>query len=113
MPGPERPGWRDGVAATGGPTRYPAAMNGGTTKQVASVPAEASHATSILAGLADDLGETLPSGSSLVVCWRDPQYGDGMSADAHASPALLAHAQACLDGATGVTDARPDRHQLG
>jgi diguanylate cyclase (GGDEF)-like protein len=78
-------------------------MNGGTTKQVASVPAEASHATSILAGLADDLGETLPSGSSLVVCWRDPQYGDGMSADAHASPALLAHAQACLDGAIGVT----------
>jgi hypothetical protein len=78
-------------------------MNGGTTKQVASVPAEAGHATSILAGLAEDLGETLPSGSSLVVCWRDPQSGDGMSAGADATPALLAHAQACLDGETGVT----------
>ena len=78
-------------------------MNGGTTKQVASALAEASHATSILAGLAEALGDTLPSGSSLVVCWRDPQYGEGMSAVAEATPELQAHAEACLDGATGVT----------
>jgi diguanylate cyclase (GGDEF)-like protein len=78
-------------------------MNGGTTKQVASARGEPGDATSILAGLADVLGDTLPSGSLLVVCWRDPQYGDGMSAAAGAPPDLQAHALACLEAPPDTT----------
>ena len=53
---------------------------------------------SALAGLADALADTLPSGSRVVVRWRDPEAGDGVSAGAGATSALHAHAQAGLDG---------------
>ena len=69
-----------------------------TTARVAPAAlTQAGDATAILAGLADALGEALPAGSTLVVCWRDPQGGGGMSTVADAPPALQAHAQACLD----------------
>ena len=53
-----------------------------------------------LAGLADALAGTLPSGSKVVVRWRNPHMGGGLSAVAGASSALHAHAEGWLDGRT-------------
>src|SRR5690348_15420871 len=47
-------------------------------------------------GLATALAETLPSGSGVVVRWRDPRAGDGVSESAGASTALHARAEALL-----------------
>jgi len=48
--------------------------------------------------LADALAAALPVGSQVVVQWRDPQAGDGLSATRGAAPALLAHAACRLAG---------------
>ena len=52
----------------------------------------AQSAAPTLAGLAGALADTLPTGSSVVVRWRDQQAGDGVSEAPHA-PARL-HARA-------------------
>ncbi|CAN5599343.1 EAL domain-containing protein [soil metagenome] len=46
-----------------------------------------------LAGLADMLAETLPSGSQVVVCWDDPRLGTGLAAVAEAPESLRSHAR--------------------
>ncbi|HVR80525.1 MAG TPA: EAL domain-containing protein [Luteimonas sp.] len=75
-------------------------MSRGTTtaREASAALTEAGDSVSILAGLAEALAGTLPTGSTLAVRWRDPDAGDGMSAVAGASPALRAHAEACLEG---------------
>jgi diguanylate cyclase (GGDEF)-like protein len=60
------------------------------------VPMPASAPT--LAGLASALTDTLPTGSSVVVRWRDPQAGDGISEAPGAPTQLRAHAESSLDG---------------
>ncbi len=52
----------------------------------------------LLMNLAGTLAETLTSGSEVVVSWRDPQAGSGVSATPDASVALHAHADQCLAG---------------
>lgn len=70
-----------------------------TAREALVGPGEAgSDSASILAGLAEALAGTLPTGSKVVVRWRGPQAGDGLSAVAGASSALHAHAEGCLDG---------------
>ena len=51
-----------------------------------------------LAGLASALTDTLPTGSSVVVRWRDPAGGDGVSEAPGAPSWLHAHAESSLDG---------------
>jgi diguanylate cyclase (GGDEF)-like protein len=51
-----------------------------------------------LAGLASVLTDTLPTGSSVVVRWRDPEGGDGVSEAPDAPAWLHAHAESSLDG---------------
>jgi diguanylate cyclase (GGDEF)-like protein len=80
-------------------------MNGGTTTRVVKTLADEDGATSVLADLAEALGNTLPSGSSVAVCWRDPECGNGISATAGAPAALRAHARACLDAGADQTRA--------
>ncbi len=50
-----------------------------------------------LAGLADMLAETLPSGSLVVVCWDDPRLGAGLAAVVGAPEALRAQARARVE----------------
>ena len=45
-------------------------------------------------GLAAALADTLPAGSGVVVRWRDPRAGDGVSESPAASTALHAQAEA-------------------
>ena len=78
-------------------------IRGSNTARVASAPARAPDATSLLAGLAEALVDTLPTGSTLVVCWRDAHGVQGMSAAADAPPGLQAHAWASLEGASDGT----------
>jgi diguanylate cyclase (GGDEF)-like protein len=59
---------------------------------------EADGAATDAHGLADALAASLPGGSKIVILWRDPDAGDGVSASAGASPLLYAHAANCLDG---------------
>lgn len=56
------------------------------------------------ASLAAGLAETLPGGSAVVVRWRDPRSGDGLSESAGVPTALHAHAEALLDGRTSPGD---------
>ena len=51
-----------------------------------------------LAGLAGALADTLPTGSSVVVRWRDREAGEGVSEAPHAPARLHARAEAGLDG---------------
>ncbi|MFC7301724.1 EAL domain-containing protein [Cognatiluteimonas weifangensis] len=51
-----------------------------------------------LARLAEALTDALPAGSDVVVAWRDPDAGNGVSATPGAGPPLHALARACLDG---------------
>ena len=56
--------------------------------------AETPHIT--LKGTAEVLTRTLPAASQLVVCWRDPHLGDGLSRAIGASEAVVAQARAML-----------------
>jgi diguanylate cyclase (GGDEF)-like protein len=67
-------------------------------------PAATAHAPGP-EGLAAGLAGTLPAGSAVVVRWRDPRTGDGLSESAGASTGLHAHAEALLDGRTPPDDA--------
>jgi diguanylate cyclase (GGDEF)-like protein len=51
-----------------------------------------------LDSLAGALTDTLPTGSCVVVRWRDPDAGDGVSEAPGASARLHAHAESSLDG---------------
>ena len=58
-------------------------------------------------GLADVLAAILPTGSRVVVRWRDAESDDGLSVSAGAPNHLHDHAIRCLDGrmpATSVTE---------
>ena len=71
------------------------------TNAVAATPVavEGPHSpTQLLMGLAGVLAETLTSGSEVVVSWRDPQVGSGVSATSGASAALHGHANQSLAG---------------
>ncbi|WP_343225031.1 EAL domain-containing protein [Luteimonas sp. MC1828] len=58
-----------------------------------------------LAGLADVLAQSLPTGSGVVVCWSDPRIGVGMSAVEGVPAALRAHALALTGGEAHAGDA--------
>jgi diguanylate cyclase (GGDEF)-like protein len=58
-----------------------------------------------LDSLAGALTDTLPTGSCVVVHWRDPDAGDGVSEAPGASARLHAHAESGLDGRRPPTSA--------
>lgn len=92
-----------------------------TTAAAVAVPAmDNGQPVSSLAGLAQALTDTLPTGSSVVLCWREQPSDDGMAAGGRspmdaiadgiavadgASSTLKAQAQACLRGGSVVTGA--------
>ena len=47
----------------------------------------------IFSGIAETLAATLPPGAEVVLCWSDPQIGDGGSRSCNASESLVAHAR--------------------
>lgn len=59
----------------------------------------------MLAGLAETLAGPLPPGSKVVVRWRDPQAGAGLSSMPGAPEGLLAHVEAGLVGHMPVSSA--------
>ena len=68
------------------------------TAEARPPPAAAPASAPTLASLAGALTDTLPTGSSVVVRWRDPDSGEGLSEAAGAPPWLHVHAEASLDG---------------
>src|SRR5690606_41361452 len=69
-----------------------------------SRPVPAAGTAPTLASLAGALTDTLPTGSSVVVRWRDPDTGEGPSEAAGAPPWLHVHGDGSLDGETPQAD---------
>ncbi len=85
-------------------------MGMGTIEVDVDVARPVAAAAPTLDGLASALTDTLPTGSSVVVRWRDPRGGDGISEAPGAPARLHAHAESSLDGrppsptATGIDE---------
>jgi diguanylate cyclase (GGDEF)-like protein len=79
-------------------------MNGGGTAAhaVAELALDSTNGGAGLAGLADALVQTLPTGSQVVVCWNDPRLGTGCSEVADVTQTLREHALASAQGQTST-----------
>jgi diguanylate cyclase (GGDEF)-like protein len=79
-----------------------AAIHGAATSAGLGADGAVAWAGATIAGLAEALAGTLPPGSRVVVRWREPSSGEGLSAMSGASPALHAHALDRLDGRSPI-----------
>jgi len=87
-----------GVAAGRRVSRYPAGMNGGSALAATDLhPVGESAELPTLQGLADVLAGMLPTGSRLVLQWRDAQGHAGQSSVVNAPEALREQAVAALE----------------
>lgn len=79
-------------------------MNGGGTaaQAVAGLALDSTNGGAGLAGLADTLAQTLPTGSQVVVCWNDPRLGTCSSEAADSAQPLREQALASAQGRTST-----------